>query len=64
MLLTTYKNRIIQAAPKTMIKESVASIADLLTKHVESGTISYEQLIKIHNLATNPEKLKTALKWL
>lgn len=63
MLLTTYKNRI-QAAPKTMIKESVASIADLLTKHVESGTISYEQLIKIHNLATNPEKLKNALKWL
>ena len=35
-----------------------------LTERVNAGQITTEQLIKINNLATKPEELKKALRWL
>lgn len=46
------------------IKETIARIANILQNHAETGVITYEQLTKIQNLATNQFKLKTLLKML
>lgn len=46
------------------IKETIARIANILQNHVDNGVITYEQLIKIQNLATNQLKLKSLLKML
>lgn len=42
----------------------VSEIAARLAAHVAAGTITTEQLIKINNLAAEPERLKNALRWL
>jgi hypothetical protein len=44
--------------------EIIAEISKLLSSHVESGLIDSSQLLKIKDLATSPERLKNALRWL
>ena len=46
------------------VKETIARIANILQNHADNGVVTYEQLIKIQNLATNQDKLKSVLKWL
>lgn len=65
MLIPTWKKRVLTTTtPQLTVSERVNAVAKLLEKHVANGVINVEQLIKIHNLATNPEKLKSALEWL
>ena len=58
----TYKTKIQQ--PNTDVNNVVNSIGEQLAKQVEANVISYEQLIKIHNLATDSARLKNVLRWL
>lgn len=58
----TYKTKIQQ--PNTDVNTVVNSIGEQLAKQVEANVISYEQLIKIHNLATDSARLKNVLRWL
>lgn len=46
------------------VKETIARIANILQNHADNGVITYEQLIKIQNLATNQDKLTNVLRWL
>lgn len=46
------------------VKEIIARIANILQNHADNGVITYEQLIKIQNLATNQGKLTNMLRWL
>lgn len=43
------------------VKETIARIANILQLHVDNNAITFEQLIKIQNLATNQQKLKYLL---
>ena len=45
-------------------KDVINDIANLLLSNAEKGVITIEQLLKIKNLATSPERLKNALVWL
>lgn len=63
----TYKQKIQQPnslAKQIAVNSLVKSIGDKLAKHVEANVISYEELLKIHNLATDTSRLKNALRWL
>lgn len=51
-------------ANQAAVKETVARIANILQNHADNGVITYEQLIKIQNLATNQDKLTSVLRWL
>ena len=44
--------------------ELIEKIVTALRLQITNNVINYEQLNKIHNLATNPTKLKKALDWL
>lgn len=65
--MLNWKNRL-QAQttqPQTQSNaEIIAAISKLLSSHVESGLIDSSQLLKIKDLATSPERLKNALRWL
>lgn len=64
--MLNWKNRV--QAEKTQPQQSnaeiIAEISKLLSSHVESGLIDSSQLLKIKDLATSPERLKNALRWL
>lgn len=59
-----WKNRIAPQQPKQTTEEVISNINRYLRQRVLNGEINDEQLIKIQNLAANPEKLKKALAWL
>ena len=63
MALLQWKNRI-APQPKQTPEELISNINRYLRQRVLNGEINDEQLIKIQNLAANPEKLKQALAWL
>lgn len=64
--MLNWKNRV--QAQTTQQQQSnadiIAEISKLLSSHVESGLIDSTQLLKIKDLATSPERLKNALRWL
>jgi len=64
--MLNWKNRV--QAKTTQQQQSnaeiIAEISKLLSSHVESGLIDSSQLLKIKDLATSPERLKNALRWL
>lgn len=64
MPILTWKNRIATQATTQTPEECINNITRYLRQHILNGVITNEQLIKIHNLAANPEQLKSALKWL
>lgn len=41
--------------------EIIKDISNALSEHAASGVVTVEQLIKIKNLATNPNQLKSVL---
>lgn len=45
-------------------KELVNEISNALLTNANNGVVSIEQLIKIKNLATSPERLISVLRWL
>lgn len=66
--MLNWKNRVqaetTQPQPQQSNAEIIAKISKLLSSHVESGLIDSTQLLKIKDLATSPERLKNALRWL
>ena len=64
--MLNWKNRV--QAQTTQQQQSnadiIAEISKLLSSHVESGLIDSSQLLKIKDLATSPDDLKNALRWL
>lgn len=64
--MLNWKNRV--QAQTTQQQQSnadiIAEISKLLSSHVESGLIDSSQLLKIKDLATSPDRLKNALRWL
>lgn len=53
-----------QTTSKPTANEIVNEIAAKLLNHVETGTMTIDQLIKINNLAANTGRLKNVLTWL
>lgn len=41
--------------------EIIKDISNALSKHAANGVVTVEQLIKIKNLATSPDQLKSVL---
>lgn len=66
--MLNWKNRVqaqtTHPQPQQSNAEIIAEISKLLSSHVESGLIDSTQLFKIKDLATSPDDLKGALRWL
>lgn len=66
--MLNWKNRVqaqtTQPQPQQSNAEIIAEISKLLSLNVESGLIDSSQLLKIKDLATSPDDLKNALRWL